>query len=109
MQEVADYLEARAGLVKAIERAKQLAAIIVRGGEMLGEHRKRVTFVNSGAEVPEDMLPPPSAKTDDASMWPSAKQLVEALVSRERSREKARRAWDAVPAHLRPGLVGLPT
>lgn len=92
------YSEAVNALSAATERAEGMVQVIREAAEKL-KHWKLVILVN-GSELSSDPAPPPGQRID-ASTWPTATDLAQALSEWRAAEARAAQAWEAIPAKMR--------
>ena len=95
---IADYQQAVKNLETATREAQRIADVVVDVGTKL-RNWKRVSVANSGIGFPtgHDI-------SVDASMWPTAQKVGEAIAQYHSAWTAAHNAWSAIPADNRAGL-----
>lgn len=103
---IAKYQDALSALDAAERAAQTVVGIVIDVGNKLARNWKRVTVANADPPIPF----PVGAVTDsvNASTWPTAQELGQAMAAWHTARHEARNAWSAIPAERRVGIQGPP-
>ena len=100
---IGKYQEALGELAKATHEAESIVAVVVAAGDALRKNWANVVVENSNVGFPAE-LTFGGVPSINASNWPSAQALAEALAAFHTALPIATNAWNAVPnkASLQP-------
>jgi hypothetical protein len=99
------YLDALRELQEREREVLRIVATIQRAAKDL-EHWPAVCVVHAGAGFPKEVTM--AGRAIDASTWPTASQLADALAAWHETAETARTAWARLPKETRTGLPSPP-